>query len=235
MRRKSMHATDSASDDEDSPIRTTRHSSWSSMPSRCSGATCCGASLLSASVAAMLCGRYYASAACSDRPFKASATGMQYGHEGRFSLMRNAAPVLSASAVPPNSLSVTEADEKGCLSLELSAGGALHVDIASGGYWYGGPSLALAQWPASRARIVRQPWRSNDMLSDRDRLGSVLEGAWLTSSGVTLSVRSYHEGALEISMNEPCGGAAHAAAMSGELCFFNTATARAEGDPPIRI
>jgi len=95
------------------------------------------------------------------------------------------------------------AARESCATVAVRPGGSLHISVASSGFWYGGPSMARALWPASLNTIIRQPWRSNDMLADRESLGSVLEGTWLTSTGVLLRELPGSRGAYSVALNQP--------------------------------
>lgn len=102
-----------------------------------------------------------------------------------------------------------------CVKLNLPVGSSVHFSVASGGWWYGGPELARANWPINPTRIKRQRFVSSDMLGDRSALGSVLEAMWITSSGA--SIRLLDANAFEMSLNVPCEG--EVAPALGKLCF----------------
>lgn len=164
--------------------------------------------------------------------------------DGQLRLLRHERGVLSALAVPPWAISTAPMEERGCIALDIASGGALHIGLASAGHWFGGPTMAHAVWPASRTLIARQQWRSNDMLGDREKLGSVLEATWLTSSGATLRVLSSSR--FEASMNVPCDDGTTpiltAAPPDGELCFFTggggkdePATDGKSMEPPLQL
>ena len=89
--------------------------------------------------------------------------------------------------------------------LTMSAGSSLQLSASpaqAGGHWYGGPVMASARWPASLNRITSQVWQSNDMLADRQTLGSVLEGQWITSAGASIRILPSST-ALDVSFAKP--------------------------------
>ena len=135
---------------------------------------------------------------------------------GQLMLLHNARPVVTGWAVPPGSVSANDGPAN-CTLIRLAAGGAFHVSIATSGHWYGGPTMARGSWPASLNRIARQPWRSHDMLAEREGLGSVLEGTWLTSTGASIRMFSA-SGGLDLSFNVPCDR--EAAPGEGKLCIY---------------
>jgi len=124
--------------------------------------------------------------------------------------------------------------EPGCFRLELPAGGELRFSLASSGSWYGGPSTSRAFWPINTNRIGRQPFLSNDFLSNREGVGSVLEANWVTSTGV--SVRLLNDVPMEIMLNEPCD--AHEASKMGTACAQGQLVllpTRGTSSPPLQM
>ena len=114
-------------------------------------------------------------------------------------------------------------DDPACFRLSVNGGGILQ--LLTTGHWYGGPSMAHALWPTSLNTIRRQRWRSNDMLGDRESLGSVLEGTWLTSAGALVRILS---GDFEFSFNQPGGCSSDGGTLApptaeGSLCVFAAA------------
>ena len=178
------------------------------------------------------------------------ATHMAATADGQLVLHHHGVPVLLAAAVPTSSVSVQPAgralEEDGelqsphprdCIVLVIASGGTLDVDIASGGHWYGGPAMAQGYWPASRGRVTRQRWRSNDMLADREKLGSVLEATWLSSSGAVVRVLPAAGGApsndFYFTFNTPCD--ATTSSFGGRMCIQNTVDANDVVARPLRV
>ena len=148
-------------------------------------------------------------------------TRLDVHSNGQITLRRYDSAVLAAASVPASSAWAAPSEQPGCVVLSVT--GELHVSIASAGHWYGGPSHARAFWPASRNLITRQRWQSNDMLADREKLGSVLEGTFVTSSGASMRLLP-STADFDFSLNAPCAeGTAEqeAAADGGLLCFFH--------------
>lgn len=155
-------------------------------------------------------------------------------HRGRGVLRGH---TLRATAVDATTAAVVEdaaasAAGEPCTTLVVPAGGSLQVSIATGGHWYGGPSMSRAFWPASLNSIVRQPWSSNDMLADREALGSVLEATWLTSTGASLRVLG-GSGGFDFSFNRGGCSARDSAEVpataEGDLCVAPSA------EVPVRV
>ena len=156
-----------------------------------------------------------------DSSITSGATHLQWhGRRGKFSLLRHNVPVLAAALT---STTVVPSEHPDCIWLDVAAGGTLHVDLASSGHWYGGPALAQSFWPSSLGRVTRQRWASNDMLSDRTKLGSVLEGTWMTSSGVSLQLpHAASAPEFDMSFNVPCTDRDDARS-DGQLCIMRPA------------
>ncbi len=148
-----------------------------------------------------------------------------------FSLLHRGQGILRGRAFQATAIAAS--DDVPCTTLSIPPGdGSLRVSIATSGFWYGGPSMSRAFWPSNLNSITQQPWRSNDMLADRDSLGSVLELTWLTSTGALLRGLP-GSGSFDFSFNEPCrddgGGDGDEAAATrpseGQLCLRPTGAA----------
>ena len=144
------------------------------------------------------------------------------GDDGSLRLVHDRTRSVIAGWALPAASVTARASSGGCIMLRVAAGGSLQLSVTTSGHWYGGPSTARAFWPINHNRIELQPWRSNDMLADREKLGSVLEGMWLTSTGA--SVRLHEDAvALNFSLNVPCNG--EEAAAEAKLCLAPTSSA----------
>jgi hypothetical protein len=131
--------------------------------------------------------------------------------DGLLSLHHHDEPVVHGWLDPKaarSSATLLHSPETGCTLLTLPPGASVSFSLASAGYWYGGPSISRAFWPINSNRISRQPFVSNDMLANREGLGSLLEASWLTSTGATVRVvasEAEPEPEFEMSMNTRCG------------------------------
>jgi len=126
---------------------------------------------------------------------------IEWRDDDSFALLRLSRRVLAGRAIRTLAAPTPEAGSA-CETISVARGGSLQISTATSGHWYGGPSFSRAFWPINALAVVSQPWRSNDMLADRDALGSVLEATWLTSTGAMLRVLA-RSGAFDFSFNQP--------------------------------
>mmetsp|Transcript_24461 Transcript_24461/g.53389 ORF Transcript_24461/g.53389 Transcript_24461/m.53389 type:complete len:735 (+) Transcript_24461:386-2590(+) len=144
------------------------------------------------------------------RTFSSESSQLRWDRTtGLISLHRNGAPALQAWLyVPPESdmdfdQMVRPSDvEDNSFDLELPVGSTIRFSLSSAGYWYGGPSTSRALWPINQNRLLRQSLKSNDMLANREAIGSRLDPSWITSTGASVRVTS--DGPLDLAMNVPC-------------------------------